>query len=61
MKVTEVKIFAQTHTDSIIELSVPFYWKKFKWGRSFEPTPHTKKILDQFKGWCTEEGRTMSF
>ncbi len=56
MKKTEVKIFVQTHTNNIIELYVPFHWKKFKWGKSFEPTPDAKKILRQFKGWSTEKG-----
>lgn len=32
-------------------LEVPFYIKKFKWGKSDEPTPHARVLLNQYRSW----------
>lgn len=41
-----------THYDGTQNyLAVSFYWKQYKWGRSWQPTPYSKKLLNVCKGW----------
>jgi len=41
-----------THSNGFQDyIAVSFYWKKYTWGRSWQPTQYARKQLRQYVAW----------